>query len=182
MSILKVARLGHPVIRAKAGPVKASEISDPGFQRLIDDMIATMREYDGVGLAAPQVHVSKQLFVFEVDENPRYPEAQNIPLAVVINPEIHDLSREKLSLHEGCLSVPDLRGRVPRHTALTCRGLDRQGRPLEIRAEGFMAQIIQHEWDHLQGNVYLDRMDDLGTLSYLQEYLKFGVPGSDSAD
>lgn len=183
MAILKVARLGHPVLRMKAEPVDPKEINAPAFQAFLDDMIETMREYDGVGLAAPQVHVSKQVFVYEVEKNPRYPEAAAIPLTIVVNPVIEKASAAKQDSWEGCLSIPEMRGLVPRHESLTLKGLDRRGKPLEIRAEGFHARVIQHEWDHLQGHVYPDRMRDLTTLSHLQEWMRYWVqdeasPGS----
>ena len=175
MAILKVARLGHPVLRQKAAAVDPREIPKPEFQRFLDDMIETMHEYDGVGLAAPQVHVSKQVFVCEVAENPRYPGAPIVPLTVVINPVLKDLSQKKGQMWEGCLSIPDLRGVVPRHEALVCEGLDREGKPVSIKAAGFFARVLQHEWDHLQGHVYPDRMPDLKTLSHLQEFGRYWV-------
>lgn len=173
MSILKVARLGHPVLRKKAEPVDPSTIAAPLFQKFLDDMIETMREYDGVGLAAPQVHVSHQIFVCEVKANVRYPQAPEVPLTVVINPVLKDLSQTRVELWEGCLSIPSLRGVVPRYDSLVCEGLDRRGENIVIRAEGFFARVIQHEWDHLQGNVYIDRMTDLKTLTHLEEFARY---------
>src|SRR5437762_362673 len=116
MAILKVARLGHPVLRQPAEPLTVAEIRDPATQRLIDDMVETMREYDGAGLAANQVHMLKQVCVIEVLGNPRYPDAPHIPLTVVINPVVTLLTEEMEDGWEGCLSVPDMRGRVPRFT------------------------------------------------------------------
>src|SRR3970040_799404 len=128
MAILKVARLGHPVLRQKALPVPVTEIRSPETQNLIDDMVETMREYNGAGLAAPQVHVLKQICVIEVNENPRYPEAPAIPLTVLINPVLSPLSEEMEDGCEGCLSVPDLRGMVPRYTSVRLRDHDTDGR------------------------------------------------------
>ncbi len=173
MSILKIARLGHPVIRMQASALAREEILAPETQKLIDDMVETMREYDGVGLAAPQIHVSKQIAVIEVEDNPRYPDMPKVPLTVLINPKIVSRSKKIVEGWEGCLSVPDLRGSVPRNESLVCEALDRSGKPLKIEADGFFARVIQHEWDHLQGNVYLDRMTHLKTLSHLAEFARF---------
>ena len=175
MSILKVARLGHPVIRKQAAPLTAQEIQSREIQNLIDDMVETMHEYDGVGLAAPQVHVSKQIAVIEVNENPRYPDMQKIPLTVLINPKLGDRSKKIVESWEGCLSVPDLRGMVPRNATLVCEALDRNGKSVRLEAEGFFARVIQHEWDHLQGNVYLDRMPHLRSLSHLSEFARYSA-------
>jgi peptide deformylase len=173
MSILKVARLGHPVLRAGARPLTAKEVATPEVQRLIEDMVETMREYNGVGLAAVQVHEPLQIAVLEVAENPRYPAKPAVPLAVLINPLIEPLEQAAEADWEGCLSVPDMRGRVPRYTKLRVRALDHEGRELDFIASGFHARVIQHEFDHLNGKVYLDRMPDLSTLAHLQEYLRY---------
>ena len=175
MAILKVSRLGHPVIRQKAESLDTREIQSAEFQRFIDDMIQTMREYAGVGLAAPQVHIAKQVAVIEVCENARYPKAPKVPLTVLINPKIISRSEKTVDDWEGCLSIPDLRGNVPRHDSLICEALDRTGKPVQLKASGFFARVIQHEWDHLQGNVYLDRMSDLRSLSHLAEFVRFWV-------
>src|SRR6058998_1778599 len=127
MAILKVARLGHPLLRQVAKPVPRDEIGSPEIQRLIDDMIETMREYDGAGLAANQVHTLQQICVIEVLGNPRYPDAPNVPLTVVINPVVTPLTEEIEEGWEGCLSVPDMRGRVPRFTAVRLECRDRLG-------------------------------------------------------
>jgi peptide deformylase len=173
--ILKVARLGHPVLRQTAAPIPPDQITTAAVQQFIDDMIATMYEYDGAGLAAPQVHVSQQIVVMEVSHNPRYPEAPVIPLTIYINPEITPLTEDMDEDWEGCLSVPGLRGRVPRHTKIRLRAYDRQGKRLEFVAEGFHARVIQHECDHLQGKVYLDRMRDMSSLTFMEEFVKYGL-------
>ena len=173
MAILKVARLGHPVLRSPAAEVPASEIDRPDFQRFIDDMVTTMREYDGVGLAAVQVHEPRQVAVLEVSENPRYPGKAAVPLSVLINPEIFPLGDETEEDWEGCLSIPEIRGRVPRYKRLRVTALDREGNDLDFVAEGFHARVIQHEVDHLRGRVYLDRMPDLTTLTYLTELSRY---------
>jgi len=181
MSILKVARLGHPAIREVTAAVTPQEIQSSEIQKLIDDMIETMREHDGVGLAAPQVHVSKQIAVLEVNDNLRYPDMPEVPLTVLINPKITSRSKNLIEGWEGCLSVPDMRGVVPRNVSLICEALDRDGKPVKIDARDFFARVIQHECDHLQGNVYLDRMTHLKSLSHLSEFARFwsGVRGED---
>src|SRR5215475_9875787 len=165
MAILKVARLGHPVLRQTAQPLSVDEIRRPETQRLIDDMIETMREYDGAGLAANQVHTLKQIAVIEVQANPRYPDAPQIPLTVVINPVVTPLTEDMEEGWEGCLSVPDMRGMVPRYTSVRLTCYDRDGQRVELVAKDFFARVIQHETDHLFGTVYLDRMRDLSTLA-----------------
>jgi peptide deformylase len=175
MSILKVGRLGHPVLRKIAAPVSLREIQSPGFQKFIDDMIETMKEYDGVGLAADQVHESKQIAVVEVAENSRYPNKPKVPLTVLINPTITPLSEEMEEDWEGCLSIPELRGRVPRYRTIRVQALDRNGKNLEFIAADFHARVIQHEWDHLNGKVYLDRMGDLSTLTFLTEFARYWI-------
>ena len=172
--IFKVARLGHPILRQIAEPVPADQIGTPVVQQFIDDLIETMYEYDGAGLAAPQVHVSHQIVAMEVNKNPRYPEAPAIPLTVYINPEITPLTEDMDEDWEGCLSVPGLRGRVPRYTAIRLRAYDRQGKRVELVVEGFHARVIQHECDHLQGKVFLDRMRDMSSLTFIEEFVKYG--------
>ena len=175
MAILKVARLGHPVLRKVAAPVSLRKVQAPGFQKFIDDMIETMREYDGVGLAADQVHESKQIAVLEVAANPRYPDKPTVPLTVLINPKISPLTDEMEEDWEGCLSIPELRGRVPRYKTIRVQAWDRNGKNLEFSADDFYARVIQHEWDHLNGKVYLDRMTDLSTLTFLTELARYWI-------
>jgi peptide deformylase len=175
MAILKVARLGHPVLRKIAAPLSVTEIQSEPIQKFIDDMIETMKEYNGVGLAADQVHESKQIAVLEVADNPRYPEKPPVPLTVLINPQITPLSEETEDDWEGCLSVPDLRGKVPRFKSIRVQALDRNGREVSFTAYDFHARVIQHEWDHLNGKVYLDRMRDLSSLAFLAEFARFGL-------
>jgi peptide deformylase len=170
MSILKTSKLGHPVLRQTARAVSPAELKDPAIQKLIDDMIVTMHEYDGVGLAAPQVHESLQIAVIEVRENPRYPAAPNIPLLILINPVFTRKSDSLQKGWEGCLSVEGFRGVVPRSREVEVRYLDRDGTERELAADGFLAVVLQHELDHLAGKVFLDRMEDLSTLTHLKEY------------
>ncbi len=173
--ILKVARLGHPVIRTRAREVAAEEIPSREFQRLLDDMVETMREYNGVGLAAPQVHISLELAVIEVAHNLRYPDAPTVPLTFLINPRIEASSKETVDGWEGCLSIPELRGLVPRWREIRVQALGRKGEPLDFVARDFHARVIQHEYDHLKGEVYLDRMRDMRSLAHLAEWQRFVV-------
>ncbi len=173
MAILKVARLGHPVIRTPAEAVPKETIASSAFQRFIDDMIDTMREYEGVGLAAPQVHVSRQVAVIEVADNRRYPHEGNIPLTVLINPKILQMSKKQIQDWEGCLSIHELRGKAPRAESLEVEAYDRHGKKVHFHAHGFFARVIQHECDHLAGRVFLDRMADLFSLTHLQEYIRY---------
>jgi peptide deformylase len=169
MSILKVARIGHPVIRAAAKPVPKEAFRDPLFQKLVDDMRETMYEYEGVGLAGPQVHESLRLAVIEVPGSDDRSRAE-VPFMVLVNPVVTPLTDERESGWEGCLSVPDLRGVVPRLKKLELNALDRHGKPFSLEAEDFFARVIQHECDHLDGKVYLDRMADMRTLTFIKEF------------
>jgi len=171
--ILKVARLGFPSLRTASSPVPADRIKTREFQQLIDDMIETMYEYNGVGLAAPQVHLPIQLAVLEVHDHPRYPDMPAVPLTVLINPVVAVLDRTLVEDWEGCLSVPDLRGRVPRFKQLRVTALGRDAEMEEIVASDFHARVIQHETDHLNGEVYLDRMPDMRALGFLQEWQRY---------
>jgi peptide deformylase len=167
MSILKVARMGHPVLRARARALDPADVRTPAIQRLIDDMFETMREYRGVGLAAPQVHEGLRLFVAGADDEEALP-----PLAV-INPEITPLSDAVEEDWEGCLSIPDVRGRVPRPAEIRLRALDREGRRFELTARGFPGRVLQHEADHLDGILFFDRMKSLESLTFIEEYARY---------
>ncbi|MGK7346235.1 MAG: peptide deformylase [Candidatus Nitrospinota bacterium M3_3B_026] len=174
MAIRKVAQLGNPVLRKTAEPVPEDEITSRHVQRLIDDMIETMREYSGAGLAAPQVHESIRIVVAESMRNERYPESPPVPLTVIVNPRIAGFSEEMETDWEGCLSLTDLWGRVRRAKAVTVEGFDRGGKPLRIEAEGFFARALQHEIDHLHGKVFIDRMSGLSSLSFGRERERYG--------
>jgi peptide deformylase len=179
MAILKVARLGHPVLRRIAEPVSPEAIAAPEIQRLIDDMLETMDEYDGAGLAAPQVHVSRRIVIYGVHQNPRYPDAEEVPLTVLVNPKITPATNQIEEDWEGCLSVPEMRGRVPRHTKVTVEAYGRDGQLLHFTADGLHARVVQHECDHLDGTVYLDRMRSLESLSFLPEFQKYVLRDDD---
>ena len=168
MSILKVARLGHPVLRRPACALQPSEIAGPALQQLIDDMFETMHEYQGIGLAAPQVHESIRLFVAAVDD----PES-GMPPVVMVNPEVSPIDDSTEDDWEGCLSIPDIRGQVSRTVDIRVRSLDRHGREQTMTASGFAARVIQHEADHLDGILFLDRMKSLDSLTFLAEYDRY---------
>ena len=172
MSILKVARMGHPVLRAKARLIEKADIKGPLIQKLIDDMLETMAEYHGVGLAAPQVHADVRLFVAGLDAANDDEPAE--PIAI-INPEIAVVGSEVVEDWEGCLSVPDIRGRVPRAREIRVRAFDRRGDRIELRAQNFAARVIQHETDHLDGVLFFDRMQSFESLTYLEEYARYWV-------
>jgi peptide deformylase len=182
MAILKVARLGHPILRQPAQPVPLDEIRSPEVQRFIDDMVETMREYDGAGLAANQVHALRRIAIIEVLANPRYPDAPTVPLMVLINPVVTPLGEETEDGWEGCLSIPDLRGMVPRHRAVRLECYDREAQKVSLIAKDFFARVIQHESDHLNGIVYLDRMRDFSTLAHIAEWNKHWLGIREQAD
>lgn len=177
MSILKVARMGHPVLRAKARAIERVDIRGAVVQKLIDDMIETMIEYHGVGLAAPQVHESLRVFVAALDagEETEHPSE---PLAI-INPEITPVGPETVDDWEGCLSIPDIRGKVPRAKDIRVRAYDRHGERIDLRASNFSARVIQHETDHLDGVLFFDRMKSLDSLTFLDEYSRYWVKDQD---
>ena len=171
MSILKVCHLGHPVLRMQAQRLSKEALAAPAIQTLIDNMTQTMVEYIGVGLAAPQIHESLSLAVIE-SRGPR----GDIPMTVLVNPGVTVLDGELIEDWEGCLSIPEFRGMVPRYRKLRVDALDRHGGKIQITAEGFFARVIQHEFDHLMGKVYLDRMPDFQTLTHLAEFQRYWLP------
>jgi peptide deformylase len=175
MSILKVARMGHPVLRQRGRPLESSDLRSPRIQKLIDDMIDTMREYNGVGLAAPQVHESLRLFVALLSDDPD----ETTTAVVIVNPEILANGNARQEGWEGCLSIPDIRGLVPRLMDITVRALDRDGRPIELRLKDFPARVVQHETDHLDGVLFFDRMTSMQSLTYLDEYSRYHADDND---
>ncbi len=174
MAILKVARMGHPVLRKKAKEVKKSEISSDAIQRLIDDMVETMHEYDGVGLAAPQVHESLRISVIEFDlESERYKDAGKQSLIVAINPKVTVLDKKTKGFWEGCLSVPGIRGWVERPQTIKVEFLDRAGKAVSMEVDGFLATVFQHEFDHLDGTLFVDKVSDPSKLAFTEEYVRY---------
>ncbi|MEO6223210.1 MAG: peptide deformylase [Vicinamibacterales bacterium] len=185
MAILKVSRLGHPVLRTVAHAIDQKTIAAPDVQRLIDDMFDTMREYSGVGLAAPQVHEGVRVFVAGIRSAPIGAEVSDdkeMPLMALVNPEITLVGPATDLGWEGCLSIPDIRGRVPRATAVKVKAFDRTGQPIAFIAKGFPARVIQHEYDHLDGILFFDRMKSFESLSYLEEYDRYWVKDPDDED
>lgn len=183
MAILKVARLGNPVLRKKGRNLTKEDIHSAKIGRLIDDMIETMREYSGIGLAAPQVHESLQLAIIEFSQKSgRYPDMGKLPLTVLFNPKITVLGKKTQKYWEGCLSIPELRGLVERPSKIRVEYLDRQGKSQKVIAEGFLATVFQHELDHLQGTLYIDRVKDTTRLSFLDEYKRYWEPGKDEEE
>ena len=172
MAIRKVSRMGHPVLRQRAAEIPPTQMQSPPMQRLIDDMIETMIDYEGIGLAAPQVFEPLRLIVLGNPDADADADAA-IPLTVLFNPQFTSLSPEHLDAWEGCLSIPQLRGVVPRSAAVEVRGYDREGSAVELEAEGIFARVLQHEIDHLNGVLFLDRMDDLQTLTFVEEYQRY---------
>jgi peptide deformylase len=168
MSILKVARMGHPVLRRPARPLEAAELRTQRIQQLIDDMIETMVEYQGIGLAAPQVHESIRLFVAGARET-----EAGFPLTVLVNPKIEVIGPDVVEDWEGCLSIPDVRGKVPRARQIHVRALDREGRKVDLKTSNYTARVIQHETDHLDGVLFLDRMKSFETLTFLDEFSRY---------
>ena len=159
MAVRPIVTVGDPVLRERAREVPADELSSPAVQDLIDDLIDTMRAAGGAGLAANQVGELLRIAVVEVDRNPRYPYKPPIPLTVLVNPVLEPLGDETIDINEGCLSVPDLRGTLPRHAAVRVSARDRDGREHESVRRGLTAGTFQHEVDHLDGVLFLDRAD-----------------------
>ena len=159
--------MGHPVLRERAKPVE--RLATPELRALVQDMKDTMAAKSGAGLAAPQIGVSERVVIFGVEKNPRYPDAEEVPFTVLVNPTITLLTREVEEGWEGCLSVPGLRGIVPRYTKLRYTGFDEEGRPIDRVAEGFHARVVQHECDHLDGILYPQRMTDLSRFGFIEE-------------
>jgi peptide deformylase len=167
MAVLKVAKLGNPILRQIAAPVDPDEIGQRAFQTFIDDMLETMVKEQGIGLAAPQVSRSQQLIVMDC------PGEEGFPRTVMINPRIVYYGPHQVESWEGCLSVDNLRGKVTRPSMVRVQALDRHGAAIDLDATGLYAVCIQHEIDHLNGKVFLDRMTDFSTLTHLEEFDRF---------
>ena len=170
MAILKVARMGHPVLRGKAREIAPQELGSPELAAFIDDLIETMQEYAGVGLAAPQVHEGLRLFVMQTDPD------DEATLRVVVNPKLTALGAEDWEDWEGCLSIPDIHGRVPRNDRVRLEAVDAEGQAWAEELEGFAARVCQHEYDHLDGLIFFDRMRDFSTLCFGEEYRRYHAP------
>jgi peptide deformylase len=164
MAIRPVLRMGHPLLKEVANPVERFDTRE--LRELVRDMDDTMRSLDGAGIAAPQVGVSLRVVIFEVATNPRYPRAESVPYTVLVNPTLEPIGTEQEDGWEGCLSVPGLRGLVPRYRRLRYRGFDLGGQPIDRTVTGFHARVVQHEVDHLDGILYPMRITDLRNLGY----------------
>jgi peptide deformylase len=180
MPIRKIAQMGEPVLRQHTRVLDPAEIATPAIQTLIDDMIETMHDADGAGIAAPQVYESVRICVMELAGNPRYPNVPALPLTVLVNPVVELLvenpsdpaPEDSVEMFEGCLSVQGVRGRVRRPRRARVRGLGRHGEPIELVLEGPLASVVQHETDHLDGVLFIDRADPR-TLTFLREYDRY---------
>lgn len=167
MTVRTVLRMGDPRLRQRAEPVVA--FNTPELQQLVADLIDTMHAYSGAGLAATQIGVSQRVVVFGVEANPRYPRVDPVPFTVLVNPEIEVIDATVEEDWEGCLSVPGLRGRVPRHVGIRYRGFDPAGAAVDRSVSGFHARVVQHECDHLDGILYPQRMRSVDSLGFIEE-------------
>lgn len=174
MAIRQIIRMGHPTLRTRARPLAPEEIGSTGIARLVEDMIDTLHHAGGIGLAAPQVNEPVRLAIIEIGEGgSRYGEIPAMPLTVFVNPEIEVLDDVRAGYWEGCLSVPGLRGFVQRPQHVRVRAQTLAGAPLELELKGFLATVFQHEFDHLDGRLYVDRMDDPTLLMFEEEFEQF---------
>lgn len=172
MTLLNIAQIGAPVLRERAVEVTREQLATSGFQQFIDDLVSTMRDANGAGLAAIQVHNPVRVCAIEVGDNPRYPYKPKIPLTILVNPVITPLSAEMFDNYEGCLSVPDLRGVVQRHAEIHVSAWDRDGNAIERDVRGITAGTFQHEVDHLDATLFIDRVGDPRTLCTWKEFAR----------
>ena len=170
MSVREIVTVGHPVLRQRAVEVTPEDLVLPDTQRFIDDLIDTMRDANGAGLAANQIHETVRVCVIEVNQNPRYPYKPDIPLTILVNPVLTPLGTDRYENNEGCLSVPNLRGNVWRHLSVRVQALDRDGGVIDDVKHGLTAGTFQHEVDHLDGVLFVDRVDDPTTLSTWEQF------------
>jgi peptide deformylase len=173
MAIRKIATIGHPILRVVAREVTTSELETPAMQRFIDDLVETMRDANGAGLAATQIYEPIQICAIEVNKNPRYPYKPDIPLTILVNPKLTPTTSDTFDNYEGCLSVPNLRGVAPRFAEVRVEALDRTGKRLDFVARGLAAGTFQHEVDHLHGKVFLDRVKDTTTLTTWTDFERY---------
>jgi peptide deformylase len=173
MALRKIATIGHPVLRERAREVTREELASAPLQRLIDDMVDTMRDASGAGIAANQVHEPVRVCVIEIANNPRYPYKPNWPLTILVNPVVEATTDETFANNEGCLSVPNLRGEVARFAGVRVRAWDRRGKDLDFEVRGLTAGTFQHELDHLDGKLFVDRLSDTRTLCTWNDFERF---------
>jgi len=173
MSVREIVTVGHPVLRERAREITPGELASRDVQTLIDDLVDTMRHANGAGLAANQIGVPLRVAVIEVNDNPRYPYKPRIPLTIVVNPVLEPLGTETVAINEGCLSVPNLRGEVDRFVEVRVRFLDREGREHDEIRRGLTAGTFQHECDHLDGQLFLDRVTDPTTFTTWDQFERY---------
>ena len=171
--IRQIVQIGNPALREIANVVEESQIASKQIQGLVDDLIETMRHANGAGLASTQIAVPYRICVIEVNKNPRYPYKPDIPLTILINPEVTFLTEERVSVYEGCLSVPNMRGKVDRCPEIQIDGYDREGNDVSFISKGISAGTFQHELDHLDGLIYTDRMKDASSLTTIDEFSRY---------
>lgn len=173
MTIRKIATIGHPVLREVARPLTREELLSPAWQTFIDDLVETMHDANGAGLAANQVYEPVQIAAIEIKNNPRYPYKPNYPLTIVVNPKLELVGDDTFMNYEGCLSVPNLRGEVQRHARLRVRAWDRHGSDLDFEVKGLTAGTFQHEIDHLAGKLFVDRVADTRSLATWADFERY---------
>lgn len=174
MAVREIIRMGHPTLRTRAQPLDRARITSPETRRLVDDMIDTLHHAGGIGLAAPQIDEPWRLAIIEIGSGAsRYGDIPAMPLTVFVNPEIEVLDPARAGYWEGCLSVPGLRGYVERPQHVRVRARDLNDAPIDFELRGFLATVFQHEFDHLDGHLYIDRMEDPTKLVFEAEYLRF---------
>lgn len=174
MAVRKIIRMGHPTLRQVARPLTGDEIRSEIVTRLIDDMIDTLHDYGGIGLAAPQINESVRLAIIEIPGGAtRYGDIPALPLTVFINPAVEVLDPSTEGYWEGCLSVPGLRGFVERPQHVRVHALDREGNPLDLELKGFLATVFQHEFDHLDGRLYVDHLKDPALLAFDEQFERY---------
>ncbi|MCC5871085.1 MAG: peptide deformylase [Gammaproteobacteria bacterium] len=175
MAVREIIRMGHPVLRQRARELTPEEITSPGLRDLIDDMVDTLAASGGIGLAAPQIAEPVRLAIIRIPGGPsRYGEIEEVPLTIYVNPTIEIRDAEEQGFWEGCLSVPGLRGYVERPRGIRVRWQDLDGQPETADYEGFLATVFQHEFDHLDGRLYIDRMQDTTRLMFEEEFARYG--------
>jgi peptide deformylase len=173
MAIRKIATIGHPVLREVARDLTREELGTPKWQAFIDDLVETMHDANGAGLAANQIYEPVRVCAIHVQNNPRYPYKPNIPLTILVNPVVEPIGDDTFLNYEGCLSVPNLRGEVPRHARARVRAWDREGKELDFEVRGLSAGTYQHEVDHLLGKLFVDRVQDTRSLCTWQDFERY---------
>ncbi len=175
MAVLDVIKMGNPTLRDKAKEVDLDSITSAAFQQFLDELVETMRLQEGVGIAAPQVAQLKRIFVMELTKNKRYPERPSFPLSIAINPSLELLGNEQVNSWEGCLSIPGIRGRLKRHKKVKLTAYDENGIRYSKELSDFPAIVAQHEFDHLNGILLIDRMESMETLTFQEEYERYWI-------